>query len=78
MTLPVALKGMNLFACRAVLGLSNAFSCYRKRSYPVDDEVKTEIMDDDSASSWTDVETRVGNSLHACGKILKLSMTKNP
>ena len=34
----------------------------RKRSYPDEeclDEVKTEPMDDDTASSWTDVETRV-------------------
>lgn len=39
------------------------FSCCRKRSYPDEerlDEVKTEPMDDDTASSsWTDVETRV-------------------
>jgi hypothetical protein len=41
----------------------NLFSYCRKRIYSEEDEVKKEAMDDDTASSWTDVETRVRNSL---------------
>ena len=58
---PVALKGISgvIHSNCVAIRPPHTFSYCRKRSYPEEDEVKTETMDDDTASSWTDVETRV-------------------